>query len=81
MMSMFVLKTTQTATRKAMEDHQFEEITAALSVIICLLAWEFGATYLFYAYLVKATWDTRCAVRAAIKAANADIKKEREGKQ
>lgn len=48
-----------------MKKHQFEEITAALSIIITLLAYKFGINWLFYIYLVKSILDTVCAIRYA----------------
>lgn len=45
-----------------MKKHQFEEITAALSIIIALLAWEFKIEWLFVIYLIKAILDTICAI-------------------
>ena len=44
-----------------MKKHQFEEITAALSIIICVLAYHFGIMWLFYIYMVKAIFDSVCA--------------------
>ena len=52
-----------------MKKHQFEEITAALSIIIMLLSYHFGFTVLFYVYAVKAIIDTWCAVYYSYKAA------------
>lgn len=48
-----------------MKKHQFEEITAALSIIITLLAYEFEIDWLFWIYLVKSIFDTLCALKAA----------------
>lgn len=59
-----------------MKKHQFEEITAALSIIICLLAWNFEIMWLFWIYLVKSILDTICAIWFACES----VIKEREGK-
>jgi len=45
-----------------MKKHQFEELTAALSVIIALLAYKFEITWLFYIYLIKAIGDSFFAI-------------------
>jgi len=50
-----------------MKKYQFEEITAALSIIICLLAWNFGIRWLFWIYLVKSIFDTLDAIWFAVK--------------
>ena len=48
-----------------MKKYQFEELTAALSIIIALLAYQFGINWLFYIYLVKSIFDTWCACKEA----------------
>jgi hypothetical protein len=50
-----------------MKKHQFEEITAALSIIITLLAYKFEINWLFYIYFVKSIGDTLCAFYYAFK--------------
>lgn len=50
-----------------MKKYQFEEITAALSVIICLLSWYFGVMWLFWIYLFKSVFDTIGAIWEAVK--------------
>lgn len=50
-----------------MKSYQFEELTAALSIIICLLAYNFRINWLFYIYLVKSILDTISAIYYAIK--------------
>ena len=50
-----------------MKNHQFEEITAALSIIIALLAYKFEINWLFYTYLVKGCLDTFIALRESYK--------------
>lgn len=50
-----------------MKKHQFEEITAALSIIITLLAYKFGIDWLFYIYFVKSCLDTLSAIGYAYK--------------
>lgn len=52
-----------------MKKHQFEEITAALSIIIALLAYHYDIKWLFYIYLVKSIFDTLCALYYAQKRA------------
>ena len=59
-----------------MKDYQFEEITAALSIIICLLAYRFEIRWLFLIYVFKASLDTLCALWYAYKSyKNEQIKK------
>lgn len=57
-----------------MKDYQFEEITAALSIIIALLAWHFGVKWLYYIFLVKSITDVLCALRVAYKAVKDELK-------
>jgi hypothetical protein len=56
-----------------MKKHQFEEITAALSLLICLAAYSLDIKWLFYIYAFKAVGDTLSAVYAAAKS----LKKEK----
>ena len=46
-----------------MKTHQFEEITAALSIIITLLAYKFEVNWLFYIYFGKSIMDTYFALK------------------
>ena len=48
-----------------MKKHQFEEITAALSIIIALLSYEFNIDWLFCTFVLKSIWDVRCAFKYA----------------
>ena len=48
-----------------MKEYQFEEITAALSIIICLLAYKFEINWLLWVYLVKALADTYFALETS----------------
>ena len=62
-----------------MKKYQFEELTAALSIIIAVLAYHFDIMWLFYIYLVKSVWDTHCAIKEAknhIKSKNANQARE-----
>lgn len=52
-----------------MKAHQFEEITAALSIIITLMAYEFEINWLFYIYFIKSCIDTIAALIKSFKAA------------
>lgn len=61
-----------------MKKHQFEEITAALSIIIALLAYKFEITWLFYIYTFKACFDFWCALKFSYKASIKRIKKQKE---
>jgi hypothetical protein len=46
-----------------MEKHQFEELTAGLSIIITLLAYKLEVDWLFYIFFGKACIDTFGAIR------------------
>ena len=59
-----------------MKKHQFEEITAALSIIITLLAYKFEINWLFYIYLVKSCIDTWGALKESYKSAKASLAKK-----
>lgn len=52
-----------------MKKYQFEEITAALSIIICLLSYQFDIKWLLYIFIAKATFDTLTAIKFAFKSA------------
>lgn len=52
-----------------MKNHQFEEITAALSIIITLLAYKFGIDWLFYIFFVKSCFDSWFAFIESCKSA------------
>lgn len=56
-----------------MKKAQFEEITAALSILIALAAYALNVKWLMWIYIVKSVFDTLCAIRAARIA----VKKER----
>jgi len=45
-----------------MKKHQFEEINAALSIVICLIAYHLEINWLFYIYFCKSILDTSCAI-------------------
>lgn len=53
-----------------MEKYQFEEITAALSILICLFAKSLGINWLYYIYFIKSIFDTYCAIYEAYKHVN-----------
>ena len=57
-----------------MKKHQFEEITAALSIIITLLAYKFEISWLFYIYLVKSCLDTYIALVKSYKSVRSEKK-------
>lgn len=59
-----------------MKNHQFEEITAALSIIITLLAYKFEINWLFYIYFVKSCIDTWCVLKESYKSAKASLAKK-----
>lgn len=63
-----------------MKIHQFEEITAALSIIITLLAYNLGVNWLFYIYFVKSCFDTYCAIKYGYKSAKKRHEKTRATK-
>lgn len=50
-----------------MEKHQFEELTAGLSIIITLLAYKFEVDWLFYMFFGKSIIDTLGALLASYK--------------
>ncbi len=52
-----------------MKKHQFEEITAALSIIIALLSWHFEIYWLAGIYTGKAIFDTWAAIYYSYKSA------------
>ena len=52
-----------------MKKHQFEEITAALSIIIALLAYQFKVYWLFGIFTTKAVFDTWCSIRFSYRSA------------
>ena len=60
-----------------MKKHQFEEITAALSIIIALLAYKFEITWLFYIYTFKACFDFCCAIKFSYKSNMKRIEKKK----
>lgn len=64
-----------------MKKSQFEEITAALSIIITLICYKLEIHWLFNIYVVKSFLDTYCALKYAYISAMKDIKKEKEQKQ
>ena len=45
-----------------MKSHQFEEITAALSILIALVAYGLDVRWLMWIYILKATGDTYFAI-------------------
>ena len=61
-----------------MQKHQFEEITASLSIIITLMAYGFEINWLFYIFLCKSIFDIWCALKTSYISAQKDIKKEIE---
>lgn len=52
-----------------MKKHQFEEITAALSIIITLLAYKYEIYWLFIIYFIKSCMDTLSALTESYKSA------------
>jgi hypothetical protein len=40
-----------------MKEHQFEELTLGLSIIITLLAYKFNIDWIFYIFFVKSIFD------------------------
>lgn len=61
-----------------MKKHQFEEITAALSIIITLLAYQFEINWLFWIYLLKSLFDTYCAIKESYKPAKKSALKKQK---
>jgi hypothetical protein len=61
-----------------MKKYQFEEITAALSIIITLLAYYFEVKWLFYIYFVKSIFDMYCAFKYSYKSAQKSIAKKKK---
>ena len=61
-----------------MKKHQFEEITAALSIIIALLAYQFEINWLFYIYFVKSCIDTWCALKEGYKSAKKSLNEKND---
>lgn len=59
-----------------MKSHQFEEITAALSIIIALMAYNMRINWLFYIYTFKSIFDTYCALKISYKSYKKSIKKD-----
>ena len=60
-----------------MKKKQFEELTAALSIVICLAAYQLGIMWLFYIYAFKAAGDTLTAIYFAAKSvASKNLKKK-----
>jgi hypothetical protein len=59
-----------------MKKHQFEELTAALSVVIAILAYRFDIDWLFYIYTAKAILDTWAAIKAARKSHYRSLEKK-----
>lgn len=58
-----------------MKKHQFEEITAALSILICLFAYSMSINWLFYIYLAKSIFDTIMAIYFGFKKAKKETLK------
>lgn len=54
-----------------MKEHQFEELTLGLSIIITLLAYKFNVDWIFYIFFVKSIIDFA-------KYSYKEIKKERK---
>lgn len=52
-----------------MKKHQFEEITASLSIIVALLAYQFEVNWLAGIFTAKAIFDMWCAIRFSYRAA------------
>ena len=48
-----------------MKKSQFEELTAGLSIVIALLAYNFEVYWLLVIYAPKAIFDTYCAIKYA----------------
>jgi hypothetical protein len=57
-----------------MKKHQFEEILATLSTIVCLLTLYFNIEWLFYIFLFKSLFDWYCAFKESYKQAKNDLK-------
>ena len=57
-----------------MKKHQFEEITAALSILVALAAYALDIKWLFVFYSGKATIDTITAIYYAAVKANDELK-------
>jgi hypothetical protein len=57
-----------------MKEHQFEEILATLSTIVCLLAHYLKIEWLFYIFLFKSLFDWYCAFLESYKQAKTDLK-------
>ena len=64
-----------------MKKHQFEEITAALSLLICLAAYSLDIKWLFYIYAIKAVGDFYQAIKAAVKSIAKKNRKKKSEKQ
>ena len=60
-----------------MKEYQFEEITMALSIIICLLAYKFEINWLFWIFLFKSIFDTICALIQSFISAVKSAKKDK----
>ena len=56
-----------------MKKSQYEELTMGISIIITLLAYQFGIIWLFYIFFVKSCFDCGFAIVEAIK----ELKKEK----
>jgi hypothetical protein len=57
-----------------MKEHQFEELTLGLSIIITLLAYKFNIDWIFYIFFVKSIIDFASTIKYSYK----EIKKERK---
>lgn len=60
-----------------MKKYQFEELTAALSIIIAVLCYHFKIEWLFIIYVTKALLDTITAIKFAYKSAVKSDRKRR----
>lgn len=50
-----------------MKEHQFEELTLGLSIIITLLAYNFKIDWVFYLFFVKSIIDFISTIKYSIK--------------
>lgn len=55
-----------------MKEHQFEELTLGLSIIITLLAYKFNVDWIFYIFFVKSIFDFISTIKYSYK----EIKKQ-----
>jgi hypothetical protein len=50
-----------------MKEHQFEELTLGLSIIITLLAYKFNIDWIFYIFFVKSIFDFIATIKYSYK--------------